>query len=326
MPFLGPPRPLTPSEPTRPAICLRNLALLGLVQLHSVEHLWARTLLLCLPVLKVLCNFSPLLRCQSLRPDCQSSRFQPLKLLRDLLAFIWKLVGLSGLGPEVGDSEARVQVGSEVVHDADWEHDVHAELEDCQSWIGPRGLWLWWLTLNTSRLGPPILDDFMTELEYLNNSRILLQSSIRSVARVCKLCHRPREAPQLEESGGGLCRSASIELSSISAIHLSSSIMFEQSSRGSPQSIGAPRVQLGLETPRYALRLRLLVVYACLPGCHRQHIISENVHVLVITSTLFLCHTASSSCINPPIFPAYLRLELINPKQSAWLESTQKPL
>ena len=36
---------------------------------------------------------------------------------------------LTFFGPEIGDGEARVEVGAEVVHDADGEHDVHAELE-----------------------------------------------------------------------------------------------------------------------------------------------------------------------------------------------------
>ena len=33
-----------------------------------------------------------------------------------------------GRGPEIGDGEAVFEVGAEVVHPADGEHDVHSEL------------------------------------------------------------------------------------------------------------------------------------------------------------------------------------------------------
>ncbi len=46
----------------------------------------------------------------------------------DLVPLEGHLVGVLGLGPEVGNGESLVKVCAEVVHDADREHDVHAEL------------------------------------------------------------------------------------------------------------------------------------------------------------------------------------------------------
>lgn len=39
-------------------------------------------------------------------------------------------MGLFGRGPEAGHGEAILEVGAEVVHPADWEHDVETELVD----------------------------------------------------------------------------------------------------------------------------------------------------------------------------------------------------
>lgn len=45
-----------------------------------------------------------------------------LTISRHLVAFLWS-------GPEVIDGEAIVEVGAEVVHGANGEHDIHAELQ-----------------------------------------------------------------------------------------------------------------------------------------------------------------------------------------------------
>lgn len=47
----------------------------------------------------------------------------------DLFAVTRDLVALLWLGPEALDGEAVVEVRSEVVHDANGEHDIHAELD-----------------------------------------------------------------------------------------------------------------------------------------------------------------------------------------------------
>ena len=65
---------------------------------------------------------------QPLLPEIQSAGPQPLELLVDLVAVKGDLVCVLGLGPEVGHGEALVEVGAEVEHDPDGEHDVHAEL------------------------------------------------------------------------------------------------------------------------------------------------------------------------------------------------------
>jgi hypothetical protein len=53
---------------------------------------------------------------------------QTLELRLDFVALERHLVGVGSLGPEVGHTEAAVEVGAKVVHDPDWEHQVHAEL------------------------------------------------------------------------------------------------------------------------------------------------------------------------------------------------------
>lgn len=95
---------------------------------------------LSLPVFEVLCGLSPPLCSQSLGANRQSPLLQSLQLFGDLFALVGQLVSLAGLGPEVGYGEARVQVGAEVVHDADWEHDVHAELDEMSVL---RTVWCW---------------------------------------------------------------------------------------------------------------------------------------------------------------------------------------
>jgi hypothetical protein len=92
-------------------------------------------------------------------------------------------VRLAWLGPEIGDREFAVEIRAEVVHDADWEENVHSELVGLVSYMRERvrlgfgrsalgRVELWWAfsvvmrgvfgepglrTLKTSRLGPPIL-------------------------------------------------------------------------------------------------------------------------------------------------------------------------
>ena len=84
----------------------------------------------------------------------QIPRLQPLQLLRDLLALVRDAMRLLRLRPEVGHRESAVQVRAEVVHDADGEENVHAELEALV--VGAEESWEW-RTLATSRLGPPML-------------------------------------------------------------------------------------------------------------------------------------------------------------------------
>ena len=62
-------------------------------------------------------------------PVEQSPRLHPLELRVDLVAFERKLIRVLGCRPEVIDGKARVEVGAEVVHDPNREHDVHAKLE-----------------------------------------------------------------------------------------------------------------------------------------------------------------------------------------------------
>lgn len=66
---------------------------------------------------------------QSTRPGSESSLLQPLNLGIDFVLVKGDFVGLAALGPEIGHGEARIEVDAEVVHEADGEHDVHAELE-----------------------------------------------------------------------------------------------------------------------------------------------------------------------------------------------------
>jgi hypothetical protein len=59
----------------------------------------------------------------------QIPRLQPLQLLGNLLALVRYLVRLARLRPELGDCEFAVEVRAEVVHYADGEENVHAELK-----------------------------------------------------------------------------------------------------------------------------------------------------------------------------------------------------
>ena len=54
---------------------------------------------------------------------------QPLQFLRNLVSIVRDLVRLAWLGPEIGNGEFAVEVRAEVVHDADWEENVHPELK-----------------------------------------------------------------------------------------------------------------------------------------------------------------------------------------------------
>lgn len=67
------------------------------------------------------------------------ARHHPLVLELDLVAIPRELVALFRPRPEAVHCEAVVEIGAEVEHDADWEHDVHAELwefslEACACW------------------------------------------------------------------------------------------------------------------------------------------------------------------------------------------------
>lgn len=84
----------------------------------------------------------------------QVPRLQPLQLLCNLLSLVRDAMRLLRLGPEVGHRESAIQVRAEVVHDADGEENVHAELDALV--VGVVESW-GWRTLATSRLGPPIL-------------------------------------------------------------------------------------------------------------------------------------------------------------------------
>ena len=57
----------------------------------------------------------------------------------NLFAVMGNLVALLGLRPEARNGETVVEVRAEIIHDADWEHDIHAEL-DQRGWrvsVGP---------------------------------------------------------------------------------------------------------------------------------------------------------------------------------------------
>lgn len=62
----------------------------------------------------------------------QVSRLEPLKLLLDLVALVRNAVRLLRLGPEIRYREFAVEVRAKVVHDADGEENVHAELMACE--------------------------------------------------------------------------------------------------------------------------------------------------------------------------------------------------
>ena len=64
---------------------------------------------------------------------------QPLQLLCNLIPIVWYLVRLAWLGPEIGDREFAVEICAEVVHDADWEENVHSELVSLVSYAHERG-------------------------------------------------------------------------------------------------------------------------------------------------------------------------------------------
>lgn len=55
-------------------------------------------------------------------------RDNALVLGLDLVSILGNLVALFRLGPEAGDGEAVVEVRSEIIHDANREHDICAEL------------------------------------------------------------------------------------------------------------------------------------------------------------------------------------------------------
>lgn len=101
------------SNPTRGALPVRTT--LGL-------DLAAILRLLLLLIVTCLLGIEPSV------PQVKSAGAQALQLGVDLVSLRRHAVGLFGLGPEAGHGEPLVQVGSEVEHDADREHEVHAEL------------------------------------------------------------------------------------------------------------------------------------------------------------------------------------------------------
>lgn len=70
-----------------------------------------------------------LVLCQPLVAQSQTPRLQPRQLRLDFILLVGNLMGLALLGPEVGDGEAFLEVGAEVVHVSDGEKDVEAELQ-----------------------------------------------------------------------------------------------------------------------------------------------------------------------------------------------------
>jgi hypothetical protein len=59
----------------------------------------------------------------------QIPRLDSLQLLGNLVAIIRNVVRLSRLGPELRYGKATLEVGAEIVHYADREENVHAELQ-----------------------------------------------------------------------------------------------------------------------------------------------------------------------------------------------------
>jgi hypothetical protein len=84
-----------------------------------------------------------------------SSLLQPLQLLCNLLSLVWYAMCLLRLRPEVRHRELAVEICAEVVHDADREENVHAEL--LAVLVAKRSGDEDERTLATSRLGPPML-------------------------------------------------------------------------------------------------------------------------------------------------------------------------
>lgn len=93
---------------------------------EGLESCLTRLLLLLAPRLWRL----PRLILEPLVPEIQPSRAQSLQFSVDLVSVHGYLVRLLGLGPKFGDGKALVEVRAEIIHDADREHDVHAELEN----------------------------------------------------------------------------------------------------------------------------------------------------------------------------------------------------
>ncbi|KAB8349642.1 hypothetical protein FH972_023661 [Carpinus fangiana] len=77
-------------------------------------------------------HLAPLLPCQPLLTPREPALPQPRQLCTNLIALERDLVGLLGARPEVGHAEAVVEVRAEVVHVADREEDVEAELGDLE--------------------------------------------------------------------------------------------------------------------------------------------------------------------------------------------------
>lgn len=65
---------------------------------------------------------------QSLLPEVQSPRAKAFEFGVNLVPLGGQLVGMLRFGPKVRDGKAVIEVGAEVVHDANREHDIHAKL------------------------------------------------------------------------------------------------------------------------------------------------------------------------------------------------------
>lgn len=114
-----------PSRTHCPAILPKPASFL--LCLFSDSRLWLRCG--CLDrCLGNLCWSGCRLLSQSLLPQVQSPCAESLELGMNLLPLSGKLVRMFRFGPKVGDSKAVIEVGAEVVHDANGEHDIHAKL------------------------------------------------------------------------------------------------------------------------------------------------------------------------------------------------------
>ena len=115
-----------------------------------------RTLSLLLQLLRL----SQLLPCHNL-----------LILGDDLLSISRHLVALLWLRPESRDGETVVEVCSEIVHDANGKHDIHAELHRIFISFRQGDREYGKLTLKASRLRPPILSNLVfrsrTDIQFI---------------------------------------------------------------------------------------------------------------------------------------------------------------
>lgn len=82
------------------------------------------------PTLLLLC-----LHLQPPRSQLQSPSFHSLQFRNQVLPVMWYPMCGLGCWPEIGDGKARFEVGAEVVHPANREHDVEPELYGVFSFV-----------------------------------------------------------------------------------------------------------------------------------------------------------------------------------------------